>query len=391
MARKPRTDVPRQRPAKRPHSGVDLDSIEAKVEAGERLTFEDGVALFCSSDFVRVGSMANRVRERRHGELTYYNVNRHLNPTNVCFVGCELCAYQDTPNAPGTWAYTPQQAVEVARRDYSPDVKEFHIVGGLHPLWKFEVYVEILRSLKQAFPQVHLKAFTMVEIDWLAHLAKKSVADTLDILIEAGLDSCPGGGAEIFAPRARHIIAHNKMTGQRWLEVARIVHEKGLRSNATMLYGHVESFEERVDHLVQLRALQDETGGFDCLIPLAFHPENTPFEGHMGMTDGFDDLKTIAVSRLMLDNFAHIKAYWIMLTQKIAQVALHFGADDLDGTVIDERITLAAGGVAGKGMTRRQIEEFIREAGRIPVERDTLYHELARPSDPVLAAHDNQS
>ena len=388
MARKPRPDVPRQRPAKRPHARVDLSNIEAKLAAGERLNLEDGVALFESSDLFTVGRLANSVRERRHGDLTYYNVNRHLNPTNVCFVGCELCAYQDTPNAPGTWAYTPQQAVEVAQRDYSPDVKEFHIVGGLHPLWKFEVYVDILRALKSTFPNVHLKAFTMVEIDWLATLAKKSVEDTLDILIEAGLDSCPGGGAEIFAPRPRHIIAHNKMTGERWLQVARIVHEKGLRSNATMLYGHVESFEERVDHLIQLRSLQDETGGFDCLIPLAFHPENTPFEGHMGMTDGFDDLKTIAVSRLMLDNFAHIKAYWIMLTQKIAQVALHFGADDLDGTVIDERITLAAGGVAGKGMTRRQIEEFIREAGRVPVERDTLYHELARPADPALAAGD---
>jgi aminodeoxyfutalosine synthase len=391
MARKPRPDIPRQRPPKRPTARVDLGPIVEKVEAGERLNLEDGVRLFESSDLFTVGRLANRVREGRHGDLTYFNVNRHLNPTNVCFVGCELCAYQDTPNAPGTWAYSPQEAVEVARRDYTLDVKEFHIVGGLHPHWKFNVYIDILRALKEAFPTVHLKAFTMVEIDWLAHLSKQSVEATLDLLIEAGLGSCPGGGAEIFAPRAREIIAHNKMTGDRWLEVSRICHEKGLRTNATILYGHVESYEERVDHLVKLRALQDETHGFDCLIPLAFHPENTPFEGHMGATDGFDDLKTIAVSRLMLDNFAHIKAYWVMLTQKIAQVALHFGADDLDGTILDERITHAAGGTAGKGMTRRQIEEFIREAGRTPVERDTLYHELARPADGALQASESPS
>ena len=216
----------------------------------------------------------------------------------------------------------------------------------------------------------------MVEIDWLARLAHKSIEETLDILMDAGLDSCPGGGAEIFADRVHEIIAHNKITGDRWLEVSGICHAKGLRTNATMLYGHVETYEERVDHLLRLRAQQDESGGFDCLIPLAFHPEQTPFEGHMGATDGFDDLKTIAVSRLLLDNFDHIKSYWIMLTQKTAQVALRFGANDLDGTVIDERITLAAGGVAGKGMTRQQIENFILEAGRTPVERNTTYTEF---------------
>jgi aminodeoxyfutalosine synthase len=383
MARKPREGVPRSRPPKRPTRSVDLRPIEAKVEAGQRLDFEDGVALFQSADLLTVGRLANLVRERRHGDVTYWNTNRHVNPTNVCFVGCELCAYQDIPNAPGTWAYTANEAVEMAQKDYTPQVREFHIVGGLHPLWKFDRYVEILRALKQAFPTVHLKAFTMVEIDWLAKIAKKSVEETLDILMEAGLDSCPGGGAEIFAPRARDIVAQHKMTGDRWLEVARICHQKGLRTNATILYGHVESFEERVDHLIRLRELQDETTGFDCLIPLAFHPVNTPFQGHMPATDGFDDLKTIAVGRLLLDNFAHIKAYWVMLSQKIAQVALHFGADDLDGTIVDERITDMAGGVAGKGMTREQLQEFIREAGRIPVERDTLY----RPVNPQEAQH----
>jgi aminodeoxyfutalosine synthase len=372
MARKPR-DVPRERPPKRPTAAVDLAPIAAKVEAGERLDFEDGVALFRSSDLLEVGRLANLANERRNGDAVYYNVNRHLNPTNVCFVGCELCAYQDIPNAPGTWAWTPEQCVERARADFTEDVTEFHIVGGLHPKWKFDAYVDILRALKEAFPQVHLKAFTMVEIDWLARLADKDVPTTLELLKQAGLGSCPGGGAEIFHPRPREIIAQRKMTGERWLAVARLVHEAGLKSNATMLYGHVETYEERVDHLMKLRALQDETGGFQCLIPLAFHPENTPFEGHMGATDGFDDLKVIAVSRLMLDNFDHVKAYWVMLTQKIAQVALRFGADDLDGTIVDERITQAAGGVAGKGMTRQALEDFIREAGRTPVERDTLY------------------
>lgn len=386
MARKPREDVPRDRPAKRPQSGVDLRAVQEKVEAGERLDFDDGVALFRSADLLTVGQLANRVRERRHGDQTFYNVNRHLNPTNVCFVGCELCAYQDKVTAPGTWSYSPEQCVEIARRDWTPDVTEFHIVGGLHPHWKFEVYVDILRALKKAFPSVHLKAFTMVEIDWLARLAKKSIEETLDILMEAGLDSCPGGGAEIFAPRVHDIIAHNKIDGDRWLEVAGICHRKGLRTNATMLYGHVETYEERVDHLLRLRAQQDETGGFDCFIALAFHPDNTPFEGHMGPTDGFDDLKTIAVSRLLLDNFDHIKAYWVMLTQKVAQLALHFGADDLDGTVIDERITDAAGGVSGKGMTRAQIESFIREAGRTPVERNTTYTKF-RARDETVPAH----
>jgi len=372
----PAPDPLRARPPKRPTADIDLSAIAAKVEAGERLSFEDGVALFESADLLEVGRLADLANRRRNGRKVYYNVNRHINPTNVCFVGCELCAYKDVPNAPGTWAYTPQECVEIARRDWTPDVTEFHVVGGLHPQWDFQVYVDILRALKEAFPTVHLKAFTMVEIDWLARLADKTVPQTLEILREAGLGSCPGGGAEIFAPRAREIIAKKKMTGQRWLDVARMVHEAGLRSNATILYGCVETFEERVDHLVKLRELQDETGGFQCFIPLAFHPENTAFEGHIPQTDGFDDLKMIAVSRLMLDNFDHIKAYWVMLTQKIAQVALHFGANDLDGTVVDERVTLAAGGHAGKGMTRQQIESFIREAGRIPVERDTLYHEL---------------
>ena len=385
MARKFREDIPRDRPAKRPTANVDLGPITEKVESGERLSLEDGVKLFESADLLTVGQLANQVRERRHGDKTYYNVNRHLNPTNVCVVGCELCAYQDNVKAPGTWSYSPEQCVEIARRDYTSDVTEFHIVGGLHPHWKFEVYVDILKALKQAFPDVHLKAFTMVEIDWLARLAKLSIEDTLDQLMEAGLGSCPGGGAEVFVPRVHEIIAHNKINGERWLEVAGICHARGLRTNATMLYGHVETFEERVDHLIQLREQQDRTGGFDCFIPLAFHPENTPFEGHMGTTDGFDDLKVIAVSRLILDNFDHIKSYWVMLTQKIAQVGLRFGADDLDGTIIDERITLAAGGVAGKGMTRADIESFIREAGRIPVERNTTYTDFKARTESGIA------
>ena len=385
-ARKFREDIDRNRPPKRPDINVDLSDIAGKVDAGERLDAEDGLALFQSADLLTVGLLANLVRERRHGDKTYYNVNRHLNPTNVCVVGCELCAYQDNVKAPGTWSYSPEQCVEIARRDYTPDVTEFHIVGGLHPHWKFDVYVDILKALKKAFPDVHLKAFTMVEIDWLARLAKLSIEDTVDILRDAGLDSCPGGGAEIFVPaRPRDHRAQQDRRGS--LAGGR---------------GHLprEGPAHQRDHVLRARrdlrgagratssscaSSRTKTGGFDCFIPLAFHPENTPFEGHMGATDGFDDLKVIAVSRLMLDNFDHIKSYWVMLTQKIAQVGLRFGANDLDGTIIDERITKAAGGVAGAGMTREQIEDFIREAGRTPVERNTTYTEFKKRTEGAVA------
>jgi aminodeoxyfutalosine synthase len=352
-----------------------LADIADKVEAGQRLTYDEGLRLAESHDLPALGLLAHRVRERMHGDAVFYNINRHLNPTNVCYVGCELCAYADDPNAEGTWSYSPAECVEIARRDYSPDVSEFHIVGGLHPRWKFPVYVDILRELKKAFPSVHLKAFTMVEIDFLAKLAKMTVPDTITALREAGLDSCPGGGAEIFHPEIRDQIASKKMSADRWLEVSGMVHEHGLKSNGTMLFGHIERPEHWVDHLVRLREQQDRTGGFQCFIPLAFHPKDTKF-AHLPGPDLVTKLKVVALSRLMLDNIPHIKAYWVMLGREIAQMALRFGANDLDGTVIDERVTLAAGGSAGKGMTVDTITDFIQDIGLRPVLRDTVYNEI---------------
>jgi len=353
-----------------------LSDIAARVAAGERLGAEDGMRLATTPDLPALGVLAHMARERRHGDAVYYNINRHLNPTNVCYVGCELCAYADDPSAEGTWSYTPQECVEIARRDYSPDVSEFHIVGGLHPRWKFDTYVDILRELKKAFPTVHLKAFTMVEIDFLAKLAKLSVPETITALNEAGLDSCPGGGAEIFHPEVREKIASRKMSADRWLEVAGMVHGAGLKSNATMLFGHIEGPEHWVDHLVRLREQQDLSGGFQCFIPLAFHPANTRF-AHLPGPDLIQKLRVVALSRLLLDNIPHIKAYWVMLGREIAQLALRYGANDLDGTVVDERVTFAAGGAAGKGMTVEDIQDFIRGVGLRPVLRDTLYNEVA--------------
>ncbi len=352
-----------------------LRAAADKVLAGERLDEADGLALAASDDLPLLGWLAHVARTRRHGDKVFYNVNRHLNPTNVCCVGCELCAYADDPNAEGTWSYTPAECVEIARRDWTPDVTEFHVVGGLHPRWPFATYVEILSSLRAAFPAVHLKAFTMVEIDFLAKIAKKSVPETLGILREAGLDSCPGGGAEIFHPEVRDRIASRKMSAERWLEVAGVCHREGLKTNCTMLFGHIEEPRHWVDHLLRLRAQQDATGGFQCFIPLAFHPANTKFADLPGPSLGMK-LKVVALSRLLLDNVPHVKAYWVMLGREAAQVALRFGADDLDGTVVDERVTLAAGGAAGKGMTVPAIEAFIRGAGLTPVRRDTVYNEL---------------
>ena len=354
-----------------------LEAIAAKVMAGERLTFDDGVALYRSNDLLAVGWLANHVREHKNGNVCYFNINRHINPTNVCVAHCRLCAFGRDPDAPGAYTYAVEEAVERAAGGYSEAVTEFHIVGGLHPTLPFDYYLDLLRALKQRFPAVHLKAFTMVEVAYLAKIAKLSTRDTLLKLKEAGLDSHPGGGAEIFHPRVRKVICDHKISGEMWLRIARTAHELGLHSNATMLYGHIETDEERVDHLLKLRALQDETRGFSCFIPLAFHPANTALS-HLPPTTGMTDLKNIAASRLLLDNFPHIKAYWIMLTPPIAQVALRFGADDLDGTVVEEKIYHDAGAQTPQSLRRSQLLQLIREAGREPVERDTLYRPVSR-------------
>lgn len=365
--------------------GSDLAPLAEKVAAGERLSFEDGARLFRTRDFLGLGCLANHVREKRHGNLAFYNVNRYLNPTNLCWVDCALCAWAKKVNEPGGYEMAIGEVVEEAGKGYSEAVTEFHIVGGLHPTWPFDYYTGLLRALKAKYPGVHLKAWTMVELDWIARVGKKTIPETIRELKAAGMDSCPGGGAEIFARRVRDIICKNKITGEEWLAIARACHLEGVRTNATMLYGSVETIEERVDHLLRLRALQDETGGINGLIPLAFHPANTPL-AHLPETTGQDDLRVIAVSRLLCDNIPHIKAYWIQIGTKLAQVALFFGADDLVGTVVDETITHAAGATTASGTTRAEFEHVIRESGREPFERDSEYRRVVRPARDQLEA-----
>jgi aminodeoxyfutalosine synthase len=354
-----------------------LKPVAGKVLAGERLSFDDGVALYRSPDLLAVGWLANWVREKRHGDTCYYNVNRHINPTNVCVAHCRLCAFGRDPNAPGAYTFALEEIWQRAEQGVREGVTEFHMVGGLHPDLPFEYFLDLLRGLKKRCPGVHLKAFTMVEVGYFARIARLSIRDTLLALRDAGVDSLPGGGAEIFHPRVRKIICDHKVSGQQWLNIARAAHEIGLRSNATMLYGHVETEQERVDHLLALRGLQDQTHGFVTFIPLAFHPANTAL-AHLPPTSGYADLKSIAVSRLLLDNFDHIKAYWVMMTPKVAQIALRFGADDIDGTVVEEKIYHDAGATTPEFTPRAELERLIREAGRVPVERDTLYRAVDR-------------
>src|SRR5215469_11306897 len=362
-----------------------LEPIAEKVLAGERLSFDDGVTLYRSGDILAVGWLANYVRERMHGNVAFFNVNRHINPTNVCVAACRLCAFGRKKDAAGAYTMALEQVFETAASGYSEAVTEFHIVVGLHPDLPLEYFLDLISGLKQRFPKVHIKAFTMVEIAFLARRAKLTIAETLNRLKEAGVDSMPGGGAEIFADRIRHIICDHKIDGDEWLETARMVHQAGLKSNATMLYGHIENDEDRVDHLLKLRALQDDTHGFQTFIPLAFHPDNTPL-AHLPRTTGLTDIKQIAVSRLLLDNFPHIKAYWQMMTAKIAQIALRFGADDIDGTVIEEKIYHDAGATTPQGMRRQELVRLIKEAGREPIERDTMYRPVTRTETSVTVA-----
>ena len=362
-----------------------LVPIHEKILAQERVSSDDALLLYRTGDILAVGWLANHVRERMHADKTYFNVNRHINPTNVCVAACRLCAFGRKKDAVGAYTMALEEAFATAASGYSEAVTEFHIVGGLHPDLPFEYFLDLVSGLKERFPQVHLKAFTMVEVAYLAKRAKLSIAETLAQLKAAGVDSLPGGGAEIFADRVRHIICDHKIDGDQWLDTARIAHNTGLKSNATMLYGHIENDEDRVDHLMKLRALQDETRGFQTFIPLAFHPDNTPLE-HLPKTTGMLDIRQIAVSRLVLYNFPHIKAYWQMLTPKIAQIALRFGADDLDGTVIEEKIYHDAGATTPQGMRRQELIRLIREAGREPVERDTMYRAVTRTETSVTVA-----
>jgi len=358
-----------------------LSEIRAKVEAGERLSFDDGMALYQPEVHLNeLGELANLVRERKNGNLTYYNINTHLNATNVCVYRCTFCAFRSDLRDPRGYLMSDEQILERGREAVENGCTEMHIVGGLHHQMKFEWYLNLIRILHEAYPELHLKAWTAVEINWFEHLTKKSVREVLEMLVEAGLGSLPGGGAEIFHPEVRDKICEHKADASKWIETHRTAHQMGLRSNATMLYGHIENAYHRIDHLIRLRELQDETGGFQTFIPLAFHPDNTKLS-HIPKPSAVADLRTMAVARLMLDNFDHIKAYWIMLGIGTAQVALSYGADDLDGTVRHELIYHDAGAQTPEALSVEQIKRLIVEAGREPVERDTLYRRVAREGE----------
>ncbi len=354
-----------------------LRPIFEKVEARERLSFEDGVTMYRSHDILALGHMANLQRERWHGDVTYFNVNRHINPTDVCVASCRLCAFGKRAKDPNAYTMSMDQVWEIAGKGYAEAVTEFHIVGGLHPELTLDWFCEMIAGLKLRYPDVHLKAFTMVEIAFFAKRAKISIRETLQRLKDAGVDSMPGGGAEIFSERVRRIICDHKIDGNEWIETARAAHEIGLKTNCTMLYGHLENPEDLSDHLVRLRSLQDDTNGLVTFIPLAFHPANTAL-AHLSTTTGFEDLKQIAISRLMLDNIPHIKAYWIMMTPSVAQIAQRFGANDIDGTVVEEKIYHDAGAQTAQHLRRQDLLRLIREAGREPVERDTSYRPVTR-------------
>jgi aminodeoxyfutalosine synthase len=359
------------------NSDARLSVIREKVEASQRLTFDDGAFLYDSADLFALGELANVVRERKNGNFAYFNVNTHLNPTNVCVYRCTFCAFRSDLRGEKGYVMSDEQVLERAAEADRRGATELHIVGGLHHQLPYEWYLNIIRIIHNAHPRLHLKAYTAVEWDWFARLTGRPTRDLLAEFKEAGLGSLPGGGAEIFHPEVRDKICEHKADAAEWFRVHREAHELGLRSNATMLYGHIEEARHRVDHLCRLRELQDETGGFQTFIPLAFHPDNTRL-AHLPKPSGLLDLKTMAISRLMLDNFQHIKAYWVMLGIKTAQVALSFGADDLDGTVVHEKIYHDAGSDSPQELSVTEIRRLIQEAGRVPVERDTLYNEVVR-------------
>ena len=361
-----------------------LRSIREKVESQERLSFDDGLTLFApDTPLQEVGELANLVRERWNGNAAYFNINTHLNPTNVCVYRCIFCAFRSDLRDPKGYLMDDDQLLERGQEAVQSGCTEMHIVGGLHHQKTYDWYLNLIRLLHGAFPDLHLKAWTAVEINWFEFLTRRSPRSLLEELIDAGLGSMPGGGAEIFHPEIRDQICEHKADATRWLDVHRAAHELGLKTNCTMLYGHLETAYHRVDHLLRLRELQDETKGFQTFIPLAFHPENTGLS-HLQKPSALDDLRTIAVSRLMLDNIPHIKAYWIMLGIGTAQTALAYGADDLDGTVRHELIYHDAGATTPELLSVEQIRALIRESGRQPVERDTLYREVLRsPENPT--------
>jgi aminodeoxyfutalosine synthase len=357
-----------------------LHPIADKVAAGERLTADEGAYLFRTPDLLGVGALADAANRARHGDRVFFAANQHINPTNVCILRktCVFCSYARLPMEEGAYRYTMEQAYEEAAAN--PYVREFHIVGGLDMQAGLDYYAEMFRGLKARHPTVHIKALTAVEIAHIARIEKMSIADVLTALRTAGLDTLPGGGAEVFGKGVRATIAEKKLAAEDWLEVHRVAHGMGIHSNCTMLYGHVESIEDRVEHLTMLRDLQDETGGFLAYIPLAYHPDHNELGDQLGRggtaTSGFDDLRNLAVGRLYLDNVPHIKTHWIMVTTALSQVALSFGVNDLEGTVVREKIYHEAGAHTPQGLPLDDVVKLIRGAGKIAVERDALYRAL---------------
>lgn len=355
-----------------------LVPITAKIADGQRLSFEDGLTLYATTDLPALGKLADSVRRAKHGRITYFNVNRHFNPTNVCYADCKFCGFYRTPRQPDAYTHNLQDSLRIAGAAVKEGATELHITGGLNTKLPFSYFTALLSTLKKHYPQLHLKAFTMVELDHFSHFYKMTDEAVIQQLIESGLDSCPGGGAEIFREPTRSIICAHKCDAERWLELSGKVHAAGLRTNATMLYGHIESIEDRVDHLVRLRAQQDKSGGFQCFIPLAFYPPNTQL-AHLRGPSGVDSLKTMAVSRLLLDNFDHIKAYWVMLGKHLAQVALHYGANDIDGTITEGGELTESYSIETNNevkMSRGELVSLIEEAGLEAVERDTVYNRV---------------
>lgn len=350
--------------------------IERKIINGERLNRQEALFLFKSEDLHRIGELAEEVSKKINQNRVYFIVNRHINPTNICVNRCRFCAFSRSKGEPDAYEMSIDEIIKNLREakqslDY---LSEVHIVSGLHPDWQFEHYLDIIQQIKKEFPSIGVKAFTAVEVDYFSRISGLSIEETLEKLKEAGVDIMPGGGAEIFNSDVRAKICPEKISGERWLEIIKTAHSLGIKTNATMLYGHLESYEDRVDHLLKLRDLQDQRGGFLAFIPLSYQPENTQIK--VSYPSGIDDLKTIAVSRLVLDNIPHIKAYWIMLGEKLAQLALLFGADCLEGTVIEERIAHAAGARSKKGNTIEELVYLIKEVGKLPMERDSFYNVL---------------
>ena len=348
-------------------------NILDKVKAKERLSFDDGLLLYNSTDILAIGYLANIVRNRLNGDNTYFIYNQHINYSNICTNLCKFCAFGREKGADLAYEMSVEQVKQKVRDRLAEPITEIHMVGGIHPDLPFEYYLELLRGIKEVKNELHIQAFTCVEIAHFAELCGKPIDKTLELLVDAGLGSLPGGGAEVFSPRIRELTCEKKIPGSDWLEIAKIAHKQGIRSNATMLYGHIETMEERLEHLTALREAQDETDGFLAFIPLSFHPQNTAMSD-LSRTTGVDDLKNVAVARLFLDNFPHIKAYWVMIGPQMAQVALSFGADDMDGTVKEEVITHMAGADTDQAIGSSTLVRLIKEAGRVPVQRDTLYN-----------------